>query len=269
MTKKIIALFACMLLALGIVGCSGGSSSSGSEENYIDSTCMGVIASGWEARAALNDKITAETMLDDAKYGAALQEAIDAERNIVGDLKNQKFKDSKLQEKVLSYLNNLDEQYELAGDMDSTDLDFYTKWDTKYNERCSILKDFYDNYDLKVDDKYADDFKEVLTNGKSAQAKTAQKEAIDALVSAATWDVADDGYGTTFTAIIENTSDYSFEDVGIIVSCYDADDVKVEEAYASVNSWAKGEKAKFEAYSGETGITRYEAAADYYTVVDE
>ena len=73
-----------------------------------------------------------------------------------------------------------------------------------------------------------------------------------------------DGYGT-YTAVIENTSDYTFEDVSLLLSLYDADDVKTEALTATVKSWAPGEKVKFTCVSSVADAQRIEAVADYFT----
>ncbi len=251
----------------GLAGCGNSQGGGADEVHYADDEAMTTIARGWEKRQDLVDAIDDDTKNSDSKYGAALQKGIQAEIDADASLKDAKFQDSKLQEKVLAYINILDEQHELAGELDMTNFDFLTKWNEVYDERSAMLKDFADNYGLTVSDKYADNFKELMVNGKSAQEKSAQSSAIDGLVAAANWDKSDDGYGGyTYTAIIENTSDYDFSNVGITVNLYDADDVKTE-AYTSANTWRKGEKVKFEAYE-RVDAQRVEAIVSYYDVAD-
>ena len=51
------------------------------------------------------------------------------------------------------------------------------------------------------------------------------------MLSSANFEKSDDGYGLyTYTAIVENTSDISFENVYLNVALYDADGVRAEEA---------------------------------------
>lgn len=74
--------------------------------------------------------------------------------------------------------------------------------------------------------------------------KKSADEAINSLVSAATWEKSDDGYGNfTYSAVIENTSDMAFENVGIVLTLYDAEGVKASEGYANTQSWAKGRRS--------------------------
>ena len=70
------------------------------------------------------------------------------------------------------------------------------------------------------------------------------------MLSSANFEKSDDGYGLyTYTAIVENTSDISFENVYLNVALYDADGVRAEECYADTSAWAPGEKVKFEVMS--------------------
>jgi hypothetical protein len=55
--------------------------------------------------------------------------------------------------------------------------DFWPKWDETYDKRTAVIKKFVDKYDLKVSDKYADTLKELVDNGKAAQAQNDEKDA--------------------------------------------------------------------------------------------
>ena len=252
----------------GLAGCGGNQSNAADEVHYADDEAMATIAKGWEKRQDIVDAIDDDTKNNDSKYGEALQKGIQAEIDADASLKDAKFQDSKLQEKVLAYINILDDQYELAGEFDSANFDFYEKWNEIYDERSMMLKDFADNYGMTVADKYADNFKELMVNGKSAQEKSDKQDAINALIAGASWEKSDDGYGSfTYTAIVENTSDYDFSNVSLTVNLYDADDVKTE-AYANVTTWRKGEKAKFEAYGYQVDAQRVEGVVTYFDVDD-
>lgn len=75
-------------------------------------------------------------------------------------------------------------------------------------------------------------------------------EQVAALFSNATFQKVDEGYGNyTYTAEITNTTDLTLENVSVVLSLYDANGTKAQETYASVNSWAPGETAKFEGFS--------------------
>ena len=227
---------------------------------------MGIIAKGLEKRSDVID--AQEPATDDASQKANLKEAVQAEIDADKKLKDRQFEDSKLQEKVITYLNFLDDSLEVLENNSISSVDFYTEWDKVYGERTSLLKEFVDNYDLTVGEKYQDILDELASSGKAAMEKKSADEAINSLVSAATWEKSDDGYGNfTYGAVIENTSDMAFENVGIVLALYDAEGVKASEGYANIQSWAKGEKVRFEAY-GNVDAAQIKASVDYYTVAE-
>lgn len=148
----------------------------------------------------------------------------------------------------------------------TTSLDYYNEWNKVYDKRTSILKTFVDKYGLKVGDKYKDDFNELIKNGANVAEKNAAKEAIEGLIKNAQFVKQDDGYGSfTYTATIQNTTNYTFTSVNILLALYDAQNVKAEETYAGTQSWKPGESVKFEAYS-QTDAARVETSVDFYQV---
>lgn len=263
MYKKLLSLMACAVFAFGLTACSAPKEEG---PDYADDEAMEVIASGYEKRA---DVIDAQGVPeDDADQKKDYIEAVEAELSVTGKLKDRTFEDSKLQEKVVAYINTLNDSLEVLDGYAISDFEFWEAWQKVYDERTALLKDFVDNYDLEVGKKYQDTFGELVANGKAAAERSQAKEAIDGLVSAASWEKVDEGYGSfTYVAVIENTSEYTFEDVSITLALYDAEGVKAEEGYASTQSWAPGEKVRFEAYS-QTDAAQVKATAEYYSVAE-
>lgn len=263
MYKKIFGLVACVMLAFGLTACS-----SPKEEgpDYADDEAMEVIASGYEKRS---DVIEGQGIPeDDAAEKKNYIEAVEAELSVTGELKSRQFEDSKLQEKVVAYINTLNDSLDVLDSYAISDFEFWDAWQKVYDERTSILKDFVDSYDLEVGEKYQGSFSELVANGKAATERSQAKDAIDGLVSSAAWEKIDEGYGSyNYVAVIENTTEYTFEDVSITLALYDAEGVKAEEGYANTQSWAPGEKVKFEAYA-QTDAAEVKATAEYYTVAE-
>lgn len=220
---------------------------------------MSIIAAGYEARSDYIDKNATDSS---TSLAAAIQKEIDND----AQLKDAKFKDTKMQEVVLSYLNILDDQLEVVQNNQYGSASYYEAFEPVYNTRTKILKTMVDDYGLAVGTKYQDSFNELIANGSSVQKKEAADEAINGLIAGATWEPVDEGYGSvTYTAIVENTTDYNFSDVSLTVNLYDSDDVKTEN-YASANTWNKGEKVKFEVYVYNEEVVRIDATVSYYTV---
>lgn len=126
------------------------------------------------------------------------------------------------------------------------------------------MKVLVEKYDLTVSDKYKDDFDNLVANGTAATKKNEQADGLANNFNNVAWDCTDDGYGNyTYSAVVENTTQYTYSNVTITLGLYDADGVRQDEAYADVNSWAPGEKVRFEAYS-TVGAQSVKVEPTYY-----
>lgn len=244
MKKRLTVLFACLIAVIGLSACS---SSKSEEPKYVDDTAMETIAKGFETRS---DVITEmEQNGEDTQSNKNLKKMINAELDVDKELTDAKFKDSKMQEDVLSYINSLQGQLDVVNNNSSSNDTFYQEWQEAYDTRSSALKVLVDKYSLKVSDKYKDDFDELIANGTAATKKADQQEGLVNNFNNLTWDVEDDGYGNmTYSAVVENTTQYTYKNVSLTLGLYDGDGVRQDEAYAQTNSWAPGEKVRFEAY---------------------
>ena len=122
---------------------------------------------------------------------------------------------------------------------------------------------------MKADAKSQDALDNLVRNRKSVQEKNKADQAINSLISSATFEKTPDEYGGsyyTYSAVIENISGISFGNVSLVLALYDADGVKAEGTYASTSSWAAGEKVRFEATSSvdaaqvKATVSNYEVA---------
>ena len=259
----LVCMLAALVCSVGFLsGCSQGGSST-DEPKYVDDKAMTIIAKGFEKRS---DVVASHADDDDPKSNENIQEAIKAEIDNDKELKNAKFKNSKMQEDVIAYLNLLDDQMDVTKNYSQSSADYFEEWEKVYDKRSAQLKKLADAYGLKVDGKYEDDFNDLIKNGKSVEEKTRYEDTINSLIQGANFEKSDDGYGFyTYTAVVENTSDITFKDVDIMLALYDSDDIKAEETYADTSSWAPGEKVKFEA-SSEVDAVRVVATVSSYDV---
>lgn len=265
-TKKqpMMGLLVLLICSLGFISACSQNATNSEKPKYVDDKAMNVIAAGFEKRS---DVIESNANDDDPHSTENIQEAIKAEIKNDKELKNARFKDSKMQQDVITYLNLLDDQLKVTEDYSQSSSDYYEEWNKVYDKRSEQLKKLVDNYGLEVGEKYKDDFDELIKNGKSVAEKTRNEDAINSLIQGAYFEKSDDGYGLyTYTAVVENTSGISFSNVGLTLALfYDADDVKAEETYADTSSWAPGEKVKFEAMS-DVDAARVVASVSSYDV---
>ncbi len=248
-TKKMsmMGLLVLLICSLGFISACSQNDANAAKSKYVDDKAMNVIAAGFERRS---DVIESNANDDDPHSTENIQEAIEAEIKNDKELKNARFKDSKMQQDVITYLNLLDDQLKVTEDYSQSSSDYYEEWNKVYDKRSAQLKKLVDNYGLEVREKYEDDFNDLIKNGKSVAEKTRYEDAINSLIQGANFEKSDDGYGLyTYTAVVENTSGVSFSNVSLTLALYDADDIKAEETYADTSSWAPGEKVKFEAMS--------------------
>ena len=83
-----------------------------------------------------------------------------------------------------------------------------------------LLKEFVDEYGLKVDEKYQEAFDEIIANGAAATGKSQVDEAIEGLMASVVFEKQNDGYGLiTYVAVVENTTGVDFENVGMTWAC--------------------------------------------------
>lgn len=264
-TKKMpmMGLLVLLICSLGFISACSQNDANAAKSKYVDDKAMNVIAAGFERRS---DVIESNANDDDSHSTENIQEAIEAEIKNDKELKNARFKDSKMQQDVITYLNLLDDQLKVTEDYSQSSSDYYEEWNKVYDKRSAQLKKLVDNYGLEVGEKYEDDFNDLIKNGKSVAEKTRYEDAINSLIQGANFEKSDDGYGLyTYTAVVENTSGISFSNVSLTLALYDADDIKAEETYADTSSWAPGEKVKFEAMS-DVDAARVVASVSSYDV---
>lgn len=222
---------------------------------------MSTIARGWEKRldivnvSSSSDSESTEQLIDGIK--------VEIENDAI--LKEKVFEDTKLQKLVLEYLNALDDQLDAVHSTDI--LTSNVKFNDALNVRSSLLKTFVNDYNFKVNRKYEQDLKEMLKTGDKADEAKKQKEALTQLLTNIKWDTQklyDTHY--EYTAVVENTSDYSYNNISLVYAIYDSSDIKTE-TYGSINSWAKGEKIKLD-FGSEVEASRIDTTAEYYEIAE-
>ncbi|NEG69936.1 hypothetical protein [Bifidobacterium choloepi] len=247
--RQILGIAACAVLTVAVAGCgSQGSIPADSEKVYTNEEVIGMLEDGLRARFAL----TAGE--DDAPKGdqQVCEECDNVEYDKISGLRYAKFEDSKLQEKVISYLNTLEESKEVISHYSFDDLQLYSDWDAVYDNKTVLLKDFVNDYGLKLggnDQKVLD---ELVANGKTVTKANEVKKALTAILEKVQFtcpseeDSNTDPWGlfdSDCEAVIDNSTQYSFADLYLTASLYDADNVKTEKT-VSIDSMKAGEKVK-------------------------
>lgn len=259
--KKILLSLLVLSLVFSIGLMTGCGSSSSDEVKYADQDFIKSMSKGLEARWALTQKAT-----DDESTIEEMQSYIQAELDQISQYESATFEDTKLQEKALRYINVLKDSYENAN-YSLSDKD-YDKWQAYIDERAVLIKDFVDNYGLTVSSKYQATLDEFLANGQAVESQNAQKEAINNLVSGLDFEVTKEEYGwKTYSATLENTTDYDITDLSLEINLLDGEGVIVETAYADANNVKKGQKAKLE-FETDAKFEKLEPTVSWFEVAE-
>ncbi len=238
----ITAAFFTALLAL-LAGCS--SAQQNTEPQYADEEVIRVMGDTLEKRFDIADASTGNGNGSKTKI-----EVSELEIDALSPYRSREFEDAKLQEAVLAYINLLEDMREVASTYDMDSYEGSKKWSELYAKRTQSLMNFVNDYGLTVDDKHAASLEEIVRKGNTNAEKSQETQAVEALVSSMVFEKQSDGYGYyKYICTAQNTSEYDFEHFSVTLALYDSDGVKADEAYASTNGWAPGEKVRFEAVS--------------------
>lgn len=261
--SRVVLAVTGLLMLTGLTGCQAQKDQG---PDYADDEAMDIIAGSIMARADLVDSYEGEGV--DTTSMKSLQSYIDIEREHVDKLRTRVFEDSEMQESVLAYINTLDDADKALESNPVASAEFHKEWNSIYDKRSVLLKEFVEEYGLEVDEKHQETLDEMIANGAAATKRSQVEEALEGLMSSVAFEKQNDGYGfTTYCAVIENTTGVDFENVGMTLSLYDADGVRAEEAYIGAASWKSGERVRFEAVS-EVDAAETRVSIDYYDVVD-
>lgn len=258
--KQLSIFLLSAVLALGVSACSNAEEQG---PDYADDEAMEIVANGLEERSDIVDRQMTEGTTGEA---TSYEEAVQAELDCVNPLKDRQFEDSELQEKVIAYINVLNDSLDVLDSYPTSDAQFLIKWTEVYDERTAIINNFVENYGLELDEQYQSVLDELAANGAAATKRSEVESALNGLVESMVFEQIDEGYGNfTYTATAQNTTDINFGNVSLVLSLYDDAGVKAKETYVSTNSWPAGETVRFEAWS-DMAAAQVKITVNYYEV---
>lgn len=265
--KKIVLLLSvvCSLFIVG--GCGNDNKSkttSSTKEEYSDKAFLEDFKQGLYDRwdYANNNEIESVGV---AEYYKTLA---DKELNKISKYKNEKFKDSDLQEQAIKYINNLnksktfDTQDYLSHEY-STTLNSANPYTKLYKERVIMVNDIVKKYNIKFDTKYKEDYTNIK-NFASDAIKDAEKESkISAIVENLSFENKSKGY---YEAVVENNSGYSFDSISISINLINSDGVVVDTKSDYIQNIEDGQKflIKFYANDNDTPFSSTKAKITHY-----
>ncbi|MDH6363044.1 hypothetical protein M2139_000019 [Enterococcus sp. PF1-24] len=248
--------FALLTLLFVMSGCTSGKATTETTEstgpNYADSRFLKSIAKGLETRW----DYVASGYTDNEKE--SLRKATQMELDELAAFKDEKFEDSKLQEKALSYINELTSGIETISNYGADS--FNDEWNQHYANRTELLLDITDNYSVVLDEKYQSTLEDLRAKGNEVKKDITFNKELEALLASVVFNYVPKEYDDTwknYEAVVENTTSKDIMNFSASVSIFDADNVIIGTQYINAANWTKGQKVKFE-FMFDKDIARYE-----------
>lgn len=234
--NKWIRIVGLMLVFLILASCGKKETK---EEKFYDDDFVNALAKGLESRWKYIDENPQDNSADNYK------KAIDTELKELEPYKDKKFKDDKLKELALAYINQLKEGKNAAEKFGSDS--FYEVWSKHVNERTRILSEISNIKEIPVKDKKILD--ELLAKGKEVTDNKEKEQTIKDFITSITFvknENESNEYMQKYEAIVENTTQYTFKSFSISINLINSEGVTVETTYANTQNWKPGSKVKLE-----------------------
>lgn len=252
--KYFVIVFLVFLLPLFFL--TGCSSSNEKKAAYSDNEFIMNLAKGLEARWDISDKNEGK---DDTVQ--VMKDYIQAELSQIEKYTSATFKDSVLQEKAIKYINLLKSSKENINNYFASDNE---KWQEIFDQRAILLKDFVDNYKLKVNSKHQSKLDLLVSNGKTVAENASKETELKKLIKTLKFKKTKDEYGLqTYEAVLENTTPYNIKNLFLDISLLDKNGVIVSTEYASVENVSIGKKARVK-FDTTDKFDKYEVVLSSY-----
>lgn len=245
-----------LIFLLSIVLVSGCTSTTNNSNKTYDNEFITSLAKGLDNR--WNDpKLNVESATN-------YENLLKHELKEVDGYQDKKFKNNKLKELAISYINELKNGVEITKEYGSSSWD--TSWAEHQNKRTSILSDIQNIQEIPVKD--TETLKELLAQGREVKSNSEKEEALNALISPIKFEIDQEKsneYSTTYYSVVENTTDYNIEELYIQVTLKDSDDVNYYSTYITPKNWKKNTKTRLEFTDFERKAKSFELNIQSYS----
>ena len=124
---------------------------------------------------------------------------------------------------------------------------YSTDWDKIYNERSKLIKIFYNDFGLTVQNEYEFILKDFLNQASTVEKKETLEKQLEDMVSNLTYECIEDmGGWRKYRALLENTTENDFNSINFNINLLDENNVIVESTYGHIGIIEKGQKAYVE-----------------------
>lgn len=248
--KKFFNVISILLCCVLLFGCSA-------EDKAYDKDFLKDLKQGLMSRWDMAVNVG----LDSKESGEKL---VNAELNKIEKYLTMKFENTNLQEKAIGYINLLKKQKEALGYYDIDAMKYSELWDEALADRSTYIMEFINEYGVEFPDKYKEQVEEFTVRAKTVEENEALNTQIEEIKKSIEFKkVEQSGSYAYYEAIVENTTEKTFDTFSVEINLLDSDDVIIESNYASVNNWAPGKKAKLE-FMSDANFESYEITVNYY-----
>lgn len=250
--KKAATIGVTLLATLTLTSCGYKNSDGTYDHEFVKS-----MESGLEARWNITDHAVDPANPTKEEYSRALSK----EYNSVEPYKNKKFKNDKLHEDALAYINAVKEQKNSLKYFNDNSFD--SKWGKAYDKRTEALLKINKIYKIEVNKDNQASLIELTRNGDKVAAANEKSQAITDLIKTIKFkEVKDeDGY-KTYNADVKNISEYTFKSFGIKVQLKSKNGTVVETVPVYADNWVRNQTNRFEMMTDKS-FNSYAIVKDY------
>lgn len=224
-----IALITCLLVTtFFLTGCGSKS---------VDEAFKADLMKGLSARWDLVDKDEEDADLTDK---SDYESFIAAEYDVISKYKKETFEDKELGKLAVNYIETLEAANATFDDYGNTEK-WSALWSNVIDNRLEALLALNEKLDIQfTDESDQEDLEGLLSQGKVVMS-------VRELMKTTTFEKKSSDFGwSTYSAVVENTTEESFSYFSFKIKLMDKDGVTIETTSAYTESWAPGDKAKFE-----------------------
>lgn len=267
--KKAYALALVGVLSLGVVGCSNNDGQpAGNEEVATDATFIKAfekaINKRWDEQVKLEKKFAKDTSYTEEKFVEDTIKILEDE--IEGLEKNQSgISDKELKKISEDYIEGVRKQIEANKTQDFELQSKYIEESDKLRKPTLIA--MVDEYEVAIKEEHMQTYKDFKEQALVINKEVESQAFADKLAMEMAFEKTTNEYGDVeYTLIVENTSDFDFENISYDVQYKDADGVVIGNDFIYLEKFYKGAKQKVTLRPYEEGIESLVVTTDWIDV---
>jgi len=233
MKTKLVLGMIVIIISVGLMGCGQNT-----DDAFLKSMAQGLESRWTIVDADLANKDLVTTQRTYLGY-------VNAELDQIAKYKTLDFEDATLGEKAKEYIAILEKAKKTLDYYEKNPDQFVTEWSAASNERSIIIYEIYQKYGLEISEKHQSTLDSFITEAKLTIA-------LNKIVYGAEFKKISDEYDwVKYAAVLETTTDTSFDNFEIDLNLVDAEGVVISSESVTSENWSSGGKNRFEIETDE------------------